>query len=390
MASLKKRIFEIIQIGNRKDFISSAFDFFIVVVIVLNLFVTLFQTFDESAPYAAALNWIELITIIIFTIEYVLRIWTADLLYPEKPYWKAALAFIFSLYGLIDLLTFFPYYLPVIFPMGAVAFRMFRVIRIFRLFRINAQYDAFNVIINVLNDKKNQLISSICLILIFMIAASLCMYSLEHEAQPEQFANAFSGIWWSVSTLLTVGYGDIYPITTLGKLMAIVISFLGVGMVAIPTGIISAGFVEQYTKLRMMAFHSEEHELKFVTSTIPQGHSWCHKKVKEVAFPPQIILVMIIRNSEAIVPNGDTVMEEDDTLVIGARHYNGEEDINLKEIIVKQENEWVGKQVKDMDISRQELIVMIRRKNRTIIPNGQTYIKEGDAVILYSKLKDND
>ena len=172
--------------------------------------------------------------------------------------------------------------------------------------------------------------------------------------------------------------------------MAIVISFLGVGMVAIPTGIISAGFVEQYTKLRMMAFHSEEHELKFVTSTILQGHSWCHKRVKEVAFPPQIILVMIIRNSEAIVPNGDTVMEEDDTLVIGARHYNGEEDINLKEIIVKQENEWVGKQVKDLDISRQELIVMIRRKNRTIIPNGQTYIKEGDAVILYSKLKDND
>ena len=85
MSSIKKRIFEIIQIGNRKDFISSAFDLFIVVVIVLNLFATLFQTFDESAPYAAVLNWIELITIIIFTIEYLLRIWTADLLYPEKP-----------------------------------------------------------------------------------------------------------------------------------------------------------------------------------------------------------------------------------------------------------------------------------------------------------------
>ena len=73
-----------------------------------------------------------------------------------------------------------------------------------------------------------------------------------------------------------------------------------------------------------------------------------------------------------------------------AKHYNGEEYINLKEIIVKQENEWVGKQIKDLDISRQELIVMIRRKNRTIIPNGLTYIKEGDAVVLYSKLKDAD
>ena len=388
MQKTKKRVFDIIQIGNRKDFISSAFDIFIVVVIVLNLFVTLFQTFDESAPYATILNGIELFTIIIFTIEYLLRVWTADLLFPNKPYWQAILAFVFSMYGIIDFLTFFPYYLPIVFPMGAVAFRMFRVIRIFRLFRVNAQYDAFNVIINVLNDKKNQLISSICLILIFMVAASLCMYSLEHEAQPEQFANAFSGIWWSVSTLLTVGYGDIYPITTIGKLMAIVISFLGVGMVAIPTGIISAVFVDQYTKLRMMAFHSEEHELKFVTSIIPHGHSWCGRRVREVAFPPQIILVTIIRKGEALVPNGDTILLENDTLVIGAKHYTGEEYINLKEIIIKRENEWVGKQIKDLDISRQELIVMIRRKNHTIIPNGLTYIKEGDAVILYSKLKE--
>lgn len=390
MYKTKKRVFDIIQIGNRKDFISSAFDLFIVIVIVLNLSVTLLQTFDELAPYRGILDALELFTIIIFTIEYVLRIWTADLLYPDKPYWKAVLAFVLSLYGIIDFLTFFPYYLPVVFPMGAVAFRMFRVIRIFRLFRVNAQYDAFNVIINVLNDKKNQLISSICLILIFMVAASLCMYSLEHEAQPEQFANAFSGIWWSVSTLLTVGYGDIYPVTTLGKTMAIVISFLGVGMVAIPTGIISAGFVEQYTKLRMMAFHSEEHELKFVTSVIPQGHSWCGKRVKEVPFPPQIILVTIIRQGEALVPNGDTVMFENDTLVIGAKHYRGEEYINLKEIIIKEEHEWIGRQIKDLDISRQELIVMIRRRNRTIIPNGSTYIKEGDAVIMYSRVKDAD
>lgn len=390
MYKIKKRVFDIIQIGNRKDFLSSFFDIFIVVVIVLNLFVTLFQTFDEAAPYEPILDAIEFVTIIIFTVEYCLRVWTADLLFPNKSHGKAVLAFVFSMYGLIDFFTFFPYYLPIVFPMGAVAFRMFRVIRIFRLFRVNAQYDAFNVIVNVLNDKKNQIISSVCMIMIFMVAASLCMYSLEHEAQPEQFANAFSGIWWSVSTLLTVGYGDIYPVTTMGKIMAIVISFLGVGMVAIPTGIISAGFVEQYTKLRMMELHSEEHEIKFVTSIIPQGHSWVRKKVKEVAFPPQIILVMIIRGGEAIVPNGDTVMLENDTLVIGAKHYRGDQYINLKEIIVKAENEWVGKQIKDLDISRQELIVMIRRKNRTIIPNGLSYIKEGDAVIMYSRAKENE
>lgn len=386
---MKKRIFDIIQIGNRKDTISKAFDIFITVVIFLNLAATMTATFDEAAAYMPVLNGIELVTSIIFLVEYCLRIWTADCLYPDKKGIKAVLRFVFSLSGLIDFFTFFPTFLPFVFPTGMVAFRIFRVIKIFRLFQINAQYDAFTVITNVLKEKKSQLFSSICMILVFMMAASLCMYSLEHEAQPEQFRNAFSGIWWSVSTLLTVGYGDIYPITTLGKMMATVISFLGVGMVAIPTGIISAGFVEQYAKLKTLAYHSEEHELKFVTSTLQQGHSWNHKAVKEIVFPPQLMLIMILRKGEVLVPNGNTVLECGDNLVIAAKDYRGDEDINLKEVLIKEENEWVGRQIKDLDMSRQELIVMIKRKKRTFIPNGSTYIKEGDVLIIYSRVAEN-
>lgn len=386
---MKKRIFEIIQIGNRKDTISKVFDIFITVVIFLNLAATMTATFDEAAAYMPVLNGIELVTSIIFLVEYCLRIWTADCLYPDKKGIKAVLRFVFSLSGLIDFFTFFPTFLPFVFPTGMVAFRIFRVIKIFRLFQINAQYDAFSVITNVLKEKKSQLFSSICMILVFMMAASLCMYSLEHEAQPEQFRNAFSGIWWSVSTLLTVGYGDIYPITTLGKMMATVISFLGVGMVAIPTGIISAGFVEQYTKLKTLAYHSEEHELKFVTSTLQQGHSWNHKAVKEIVFPPQLMLIMILRKGEVLVPNGNTVLECGDNLVIAAKDYRGNEDINLKEVLIKEENEWVGRQIKDLDMSRQELIVMIKRKRRTFIPNGSTYIKEGDVLVIYSRVAEN-
>ena len=386
---MKKRIFEIIQIGNRKDIISKAFDIFITVAIFLNLAATMTATFDEAAAYMPVLNGIEFVTSIIFLVEYCLRIWTADCLYPDKKGIKAVLRFVFSLSGLIDFFTFFPTFLPFVFPTGMVAFRIFRVIKIFRLFQINAQYDAFSVITNVLKEKKSQLFSSICMILVFMMAASLCMYSLEHEAQPEQFRNAFSGIWWSVSTLLTVGYGDIYPITTLGKMMATVISFLGVGMVAIPTGIISAGFVEQYTKLKTLAYHSEEHELKFVTSTLQQGHSWNHKAVKEIVFPPQLMLIMILRKGEVLVPNGNTVLECGDNLVIAAKDYRGDEDINLKEVLIKEENEWVGRQIKDLDMSRQELIVMIKRKRRTFIPNGSTYIKEGDVLVIYSRVAEN-
>src|SRR5699024_10179564 len=138
-----------------------------------------------------------------------------------------------------------PFYLPFFFPSGTVAFRVFRVIRIFRLFRINNYYDSLNLITDVLKSKRQQLLSSIFIILVLMTAASLVMYNLEHDAQPDVFTDAFSAFWWASSSLLTVGYGDIYPVTLAGKFFGMVITFLGVGMVAIPTGILSAGFVEQ-------------------------------------------------------------------------------------------------------------------------------------------------
>lgn len=388
MKAVKKRVFDIIEIGNKGDFISALFDVLIVTVIVLNLVVTILATFEEAEPYAGILNTIEFVTMVIFAIEYVLRLWTSECMYPEKSKWKALLSFVFSMYGLIDLFTFLPYFLPFVMPSGIVAFRMLRGIRIFRLFKINARYDAFNVITDVIYEKRSQIISSMCLILMFMVASSLCMYGLEHDAQPESFKNAFSGIWWAVSALLTVGYGDIYPITVWGRIMAIVISFLGVGMVAIPTGIISAGFVEQYTKMKMLTYHSEEHELKFVTSVLNMAHPWNGKRVSEVILPPQLILMMVIRGEEIIVPNGDTTLHGKDRLVIAAKNFRRDEEINLKEIIVKEEHEWVGSQIRDLDISRQELIVMIRRKNRTIIPNGNDIIKVGDIVVMYSRLAD--
>ena len=242
----KKRIFDIIQIGKRDDFISRAFDIFIVAVILVNIAILFMETFEQLDPYASVLKGIETVTVIIFCLEYILRIWTAEYLYPDQKGVKAVLRFLFSFDGIVDLLTILPFF----FLSGFVAFRMLRVVRIFHLFRINAYYDSFNVITSVLYEKRNQIISSIFIILVLMMASSLCMYSAEHDAQPEVFNNAFSGIWWSISTILTVGYGDIYPITALGRLMAILIAFLGVGAVAIPTGIISAGFVEQYTRIQ--------------------------------------------------------------------------------------------------------------------------------------------
>lgn len=317
MEDVRKRVFNIIEIGNKDDVPSAIFDRFIVVVIFVNLIITLMQTFEQLETYMFVFDVLELVTIVIFTVEYILRVWTADFLYTdEKVRWRARCRFIISAYGLIDLFTIVPYFLPFIFPAGAVAFRMFRVIRIFRLFKINAQYDAFNVITNVLKEKKNQLISSVCMIFILMIASSLCMYSLEHEAQPEQFKNAFSGIWWSVSTLLTVGYGDIYPVTAAGKIMAIIISFLGVGMVAVPTGIISAGFVEQYTEMKVMGEPVKDSGIKYINLRISPENKWVGKRINEVEFMPDMIPVLIIRGDKKFIPDAGFIFKSDDILVV--------------------------------------------------------------------------
>ncbi len=388
MKKIRERIFNIIQIGKRDDFLSMAFDVFIVVVILSNLAATFLSTFREFDDYKSLFDVIELVTIIIFTVEYILRLWTADFLFLDRSRIRSTFRFVFSFYGIIDLLTFFPFYLPLVFPAGAVAFRMLRVIRIFRLFKINSTYDAFNVITDVLKDKKNQLLSSISLILIMMLASSLCMYSLEHEAQPNQFSNAFSGIWWATSTLLTVGYGDIYPVTIGGKIMAIVISFLGVGMVAIPTGIISAGFVEQYTKLKRIESYGEENELRYVTSELKHGHSWVGKKISEIVLPPDLLAVMVIRGKEAIVAKGDIELREKDVLIFGAKHYKNSQNIEFREVTVKEQHHWAGRKVADLDISRLEIIVMIHRNGKSIIPNGNTVINVGDVVIIYSKRPD--
>lgn len=279
-------------------------------VICANILVTFLQTFDELTFLFPAFHVIEVITILIFCVEYILRIWTADYLYPDKNELRSRLQFLISFDGIIDLLTILPFF----FLSGMVIFRMLRVARIFHLFRLNARYDSFNVITTVLYEKRNQIISSVFIVLILMLASSLCMYSVEHDSQPEVFRNAFSGIWWSMSTLLTVGYGDIYPITTLGRIMAICIAYLGVGAVAIPTGIISAGFVEQYQRKSSLSNikAADIHEI----AEIFVDKRFAGKSVEEMEEAEQVTIFLILREDLSILPQKDTILKLNDIIVI--------------------------------------------------------------------------
>ena len=300
---IKKRIFDIIQIGYKGDAPSRFFDMFISAVIMINITAMLLSTFDELSRFSGVFEIIELVTVIIFSIEYLLRLWTADLLYPDKSFLGSRIRFLFSWDGIVDLLTILPFY----FLSGFIVFRMLRVVRIFRLFRINAQYDSFNVITSVLKERRNQIISSVFIILILMLASSIGMYSAEHNAQPEVFDNAFSGMWWSISTLLTVGYGDIYPVTVVGKIMAIIISLLGVGVVAVPTGIISAGFVEQYSKNEHSGSRFED---------ISEIGEIIGKTVGEIKKSYDMAVLLLLRGELTVLASEGIVVQDGDILII--------------------------------------------------------------------------
>ena len=309
----RKRLFDIIQIGNTSDRPSRYFDIFIAVVIIANVAVLFLETFQSLSEYFGLFDAIDDITVSIFIVEYSLRIWTADFLFPEQKRGVAIFRFITSANGIIELLTILPFF----FLSGVVVFRMLRVVRIFHLFRLNSHYDSFSVIRTVLNEKKNQILSSLFIIFIVIMASSLLMYNVENKVQPESFENAFSGLWWSVSTILTIGYGDIYPVTILGKILGVIISFLGVFAVALPTGIISAGFVEQYQEMKA-AERSGSADLDMPTHNVMVDidSRWIGKSSQELEDEFGLMLVLVRRGSSVVKPTEAYHVEVGDMLVL--------------------------------------------------------------------------
>lgn len=240
----KQIVFEVIQPAENGRIASKIFDLIILAFILLSVISVFITTFDLPQEYQKSLQQVEQVSLIVFSAEYLLRIWTADLLYPRYGFFTSRLKYIFSGMALIDLLAILPFYLPMILPVNLIGIRAIRLVRLLRLLKLNRYSDALASIGCVFKSKLREIFASLFFVVILLVVASLLIYYAEHDAQPTQFQNAFSGLWWAVATLTTVGYGDIYPITPLGRTLGAVIAVLGIGMVAVPTSILSAGFVE--------------------------------------------------------------------------------------------------------------------------------------------------
>jgi len=229
---LKQRIYNILEPNDNAA--SRVFNAFIIILIIAAT-VSIIVSTIPGFRYQSFVENFEIAVIIIFTIEYLLRLWCS----PNRI--KTA----FSFLGIIDFLSIFPFYLVLLFPHVMVDLRVLRILRVLRMFRVLklARYiEALNVIAFVIREKIHQLVVFLFMIAVILLIVSSLIYYIE----PENFNSIPEAFWWSIVTLTTVGYGDMVPKTPFGKLVAGVIMLIGVGIIAIPTGIISSGLTQYF------------------------------------------------------------------------------------------------------------------------------------------------
>ena len=237
----RQRTFELLDTGSN-DLIGKLIDWFLMALIAINVIAVIMETetwFEQK--YSTQLYWLELFSVFVFTIEYILRFWSCpeDQTYTKDSSQVARLKYIFTPMAIIDLVAIAPFYLAFLFN---IDLRFLRVLRLLRIFKLTRYSEAMTTLLKVLKDEMNSFAAAIFIMLVIMIIAASGIFLVEHDHQPEVYGSIPQSMWWSIVTLTTVGYGDVYPVTTIGKFFAAVIMVAGVGLVALPTGILASGF----------------------------------------------------------------------------------------------------------------------------------------------------
>lgn len=246
---LKYRIYDILVEVDNNDVVDRTVAVILLILIFINTSAVILQTVDEyNEAYGSIFRAVEIVSVAVFSIEYLLRLWVA----PFNPKYArpvtGRIKYAFSLMALIDLLAILPAFLPFIFPTDLRILRFLRTFRPFRLLKMSRYVESLNTLDNVIRAKKEELTVIAAMVLMLLLFSSSLIYLVENEAQPDKFPSIPAAMWWGVATLTTVGYGDIFPVTPLGKIFSGFIAFLGIGMFALPTGILASGFAEEISK----------------------------------------------------------------------------------------------------------------------------------------------
>ncbi len=246
---IKQRVHTLLhpELGNTH--MDRALNGFIIILILLNVIAVMLETIPEiHLPHQAFFHYFDLISVVIFSVEYVLRVWSCvhEEKYSHPVYGR--LRYMVSPEAIIDLLAILPFYIHVFVGLDLRVLRILRLFRFLRLFRLTSYMRATKLIVNVFRSVFNQLLLSLVLVLTLIVVSSSLVYFPEHAAQPKVFTSIPTTIWWSVVSLTTVGYGDMIPITVIGRIFTGVILLAGVALFALPAGIITAGFLEEIKK----------------------------------------------------------------------------------------------------------------------------------------------
>lgn len=245
--ALKKQVFQVLEPGydqtNASAHYEKYFDIFITIVILLSIAVMVLSSVKSlSARYSPLFNVVFFFTTIVFSIEYPIRLWSCT----EDPKYAAPvlgrLRWALTPYALIDLIVVFPFYLELFTGIDLTALVVLRVFRVFKLIRYS---ESINMIIRVVKAQRNMLITAYLVLFIALISASTLMFQIENPGQPEVFSSIPATMWWGIVTLTTVGYGDMVPLTAPGKILGGCITLLGIGIFALPAGILASGFTQE-------------------------------------------------------------------------------------------------------------------------------------------------
>lgn len=216
----------------------------LIVISALLVFVTDDPNFSDTTRFS--FNVIASASTVFFGVEYFLRLWVADLVYPHLNPGKARLKYVFSLMGIIDFLAFAPGLIAFFLPLSTQLLHSIRIIRLVRLLKLTRYMKGLHSIGRVFGKRRTEIIAAFVVLGLLTITASVLMYTIEGPVQPEKFDSVFTGMYWAMTTITTTGYGDIVPITAAGRLVGFFIMVLAIGVVAIPAGIFSAGFVAEF------------------------------------------------------------------------------------------------------------------------------------------------
>jgi len=253
--SFRERIYHFIDNEEEQSVGSQTFEIIITILILMSIVAIVLESFSFiQLAYGFYFDTFENITLGIFTVEYLLRIYTADFKFKEAPTWgNAAWKLIKSGSGLVDLLAISPIFFQIFASVGLINMasqdlrfvRILKITRLLRVFKMNSFTNSIAVIVDVCVEKRHDLGITVFVTFILLFVSATLMWYLEGDDQPDKLPNIIATFWWAIATLTTVGYGDVYPVTPMGKFMAGIIALLGIGLVALPAGILSSAFIEK-------------------------------------------------------------------------------------------------------------------------------------------------